>query len=86
MFRGTMPELENQIRDATPDPKHPEKRFKDLKNPFDLLDALEYGAAFGPYYREPKTVTQITPASIAVESYQRKIRGRKSALVTRELG
>lgn len=60
IFRGRIPKLERQIKkaqyeDAT---KRPDRANKRKKLEQDLLDSLEYGVAFKPYYVTPEAVEQ----------------------------
>jgi hypothetical protein len=59
VMRGRMGELEKQIRRAHTDPKRPDKRYKDKSQPSDLIEDLEYAAAFDPRYYEPEKAVQV---------------------------
>ena len=56
IFRGVSPELDKQFKRACNDPKNPNKRFKHKNHPSDLLETVEYMAAFNPQYHEPERV------------------------------
>ncbi|MFZ5832401.1 MAG: hypothetical protein ACOY3P_20130 [Planctomycetota bacterium] len=49
-FRGSLPELESEFRNAHVDPKTGKRS---TKLPEDLLTCAEYGAAFDPRYHQP---------------------------------
>jgi len=75
IFRGVIPELDHQIKRAHYDPKTGKRAGKNKVGAHDLLDALEYIAAFEPGYHPPErvlvgTIRQkpLTP----VEHYRRK--------------
>jgi hypothetical protein len=53
VFRGAIPDLDTQIKHAHYDLKRPDKRVE-LQE--DVLDCLEYLAAFNPHYREPEPI------------------------------
>lgn len=55
IFRGTLPQLEKQIRYAVMNRDDPTKRDKREE---DLLDALEYMAHFDPHYAAPEQLYQ----------------------------
>jgi hypothetical protein len=73
VMRGVLPALDREIRFATTDPRHPEKRFKHAKLVCDLLDPLEYAAADDPVYLAPVKV-EADAISPAVQALQRKQR------------
>jgi hypothetical protein len=54
VMRGRSAVLDGQIEVAQTDPRRPDKRYKDRKQPEDVLAALEYLAAFDPRYRPPE--------------------------------
>lgn len=56
VFRDVSPELNKQIKRACNDSKNLNKRFKRKHIPSDLLETLEYMAAFDPRYHEPETL------------------------------
>ena len=56
VFRGTIPELEKQMRYACMDRDDPTKRQKRKSRPDDLLAALEYLAHFDPGYHIPESL------------------------------
>jgi len=76
IMRGILPELDHQIKRAHIDPKT-RKRAKDNKvGAHDLLDALEYAAAFDPGYNPPSRIfvgkhTATEPSDITTE-YRRR--------------
>jgi len=51
--RGICPALDKQIKQAVTDPDRPNKRKRHKKYTDDLLDCLEYAAAFRPRYFTP---------------------------------
>lgn len=57
IFRGILPELDRQIAHAQTGLDG--KRLKDRNHPQDLLDALEYGAAYNPHHAAPEPVSRI---------------------------
>ncbi len=71
VFRGTLPELERQVSRARYKPDDPNKRL-DLQE--DLLDCLEYFAAYNPYYYPPdlREEEPDNPVVLALEAKNRK--------------
>lgn len=70
IFRGAIPALDKQIRQAISDLKHPDKRYKTPLHPCDLLDDLEYLAAFDPRYTLPQETTEETVNPV-LEDFER---------------
>lgn len=70
IFRGKVPKLENQIRKAQYEDskRSPSKAGKRKKQEQDLLDCLEYGVAFKPYYIAPEP-SNSTDASAAYKAF-----------------
>jgi len=78
IMRGTVPELEKQIKGAISDRRDPEKRQKFDNQPCDLLDAIEYAAGFGPRYYSPSQSESQT-VSFAVRDFEDRY-GKRSNL------
>ena len=76
VFRGCLPDLDKQIRHALSDLKDKEKRAKIDKQPCDLLDCLEYLAAYDPHYHEPEPVEE-SPEDAAIVRYRAKEEKRR---------
>lgn len=51
--KGVCPELDRQIKRASTDPEKPNRRMRHKRITDDLLDCLEYAAAFRPRYYTP---------------------------------
>ena len=82
IFRGRIPKLERQIKkaqyeDAT---KYPARANKRKKLEQDLLDTLEYGVAFKPYYITPEEVAQ-PKGNAAYNAFLRLLKKRKCEMV-----
>jgi hypothetical protein len=77
VMKGVLPELDRQIKDATSERTDPEKRAKFEGRSCDLLDDLEYAAAFDPRYYEP-TAIETTTISPAVEDFLRWEKKRRN--------
>lgn len=76
IFRGKIPKLERQIKKAQYEDasRNPAKANKRKKQEQDLLDTLEYAAAFQPYYITPEATEddKLTPAYKAFLDLQKK--------------
>lgn len=70
VMKGIMPELDRQIKNATCDKRDPEKRAKIEGHACDVLDAMEYLAAFDPRYYRPEPVENSSSISTAVADFQ----------------
>ncbi len=65
IMKGTHPTLDKQIARAHADPKNPRKRAKNRRIPDDLLDCLEYAAAWDPPYVEPEPLDKPEEHNVA---------------------
>ena len=61
VFRGILPELDKQISMAVTDPKKVNNRKKEKNIPQDLVDCLEYFAAYDPRYVKPRIFDKDRP-------------------------
>ena len=52
-LQGVCPELDRQIKRASTDPEKPNRRMRHKRITDDLLDCLEYAAAYRPRYYTP---------------------------------
>ena len=87
VFRGAVPELDKEIRNAHYKFDKPDKREQDIVS--DTLDCLEYGAAFRPRYFEPqpKTASEVEPVWEAWKDKKRKAKqSKRRNLRNRQLG
>lgn len=73
IVRGSIPELEKEIKRAHMDERNREKRAKVVS---DLLDTAEYIAAFNPAYHPPEKVVAVdlSPAERAFREKQDKLK------------
>lgn len=80
VFRDIIPELDRQIKNARMVFNQAKIRrrqgTKRAEQQEDLLVALEYAAAFGPYYHEPESINE-KPKNPVWDQYQKKCRRRR---------
>jgi len=80
VFRGVLPELDKQIAFAETISAVSDKRSQEYEE--NLLECLEYGAAFGPQYFKPPSLAQLTapdPVVAAMRQFRQAGRPKRAA-------
>lgn len=74
VFRGCLPKLEKQIRNAQIDPDTGKRLTKGMNRDQDLVTCLEYFAGFDPRYAVPKKMKPPEPVDMRANFLKRKHR------------